>query len=133
METSNHATHAEMVTYLSEAIDSMIDGIESGRVGFDYAVKDYADQADNALASAFKAFVTEMKLVDNQPIYGDGDAIPDLSDERRAALLNVARRIDVPEVTTFVNGMIEAQDQRINVVKALRSQAELLQPKLPPA
>jgi len=67
-----------------------------------------------------------MKLADSQPIYTDDDEIPDLSDENRAALLNVAQRINVPEVTTFVNAMIESQDQRTSVVKALQSQSEQL-------
>jgi len=120
-----------MVKSLSEAVDSLINAIESGRVGFDYAVKEYADQSDNELARTFKEFAKEMKLGDSQPIYSD-DEIPDLRDERREALLKVAERINVPEVTTFAKAMIEAQDQDISVVKALQGQAEHLRQELPP-
>lgn len=67
---------------------------------------------------------------DSQPIFGDDDEIPDLRDERREALRNVAERINVPEVTTFANAMIEAQDKSLNVVKALQSQSEQLHQKL---
>lgn len=132
MEPSHNGKHAEMITLLSEALDALIDAIESGRVGFDYAVKEYADQADNELASAFQAFVREMKLADRQPIYGDDDEIPVFNDARREALQHVAQRINVPEVTRFVQAMIEAQDQGLSVVKALRSQAEQLRQEGPP-
>jgi hypothetical protein len=132
MEALNDRRHAEMVKSLSEAVDSLINAIESGRVGFDYAVKEYADQSDNELARTFKEFAKEMKLGDSQPIYSD-DEIPDLRDERREALLKVAERINVPEVTTFAKAMIEAQDQDISVVKALQGQAEHLRQELPPA
>jgi hypothetical protein len=132
MEALNDRRHAEMVKSLSEAVDSLINAIESGRVGFDYAVKEYADQSDNELARTFKEFAKEMKLGDSQPIYSD-DEIPDLIDERREALLKVAERINVPEVTTFAKAMIEAQDQDISVVKALQGQAEHLRQELPPA
>jgi|GEM_PF-2159608 len=126
METLNNGKNTEMVKFLSGMVDSMIDAIKSGRVGFDYAVKEYTDQSDNELSSAFKGFVKEMKMGDSQPIFGDDDEIPDLRDERRAALQNVAERINVPEVTTFVNAMIESQDKSLNVVKALQSQSEQL-------
>lgn len=126
MELSNNGKHIEIITLLNEALNALIDAIESGRVGFDYAVKEYADQADNELASAFQAFVKEMKLADRQPIYGDDDEIPNLSDARRDALQHVAQRINVPEVTRFVQAMIEAQDQGLSVVKTLKSQAEQL-------
>ncbi len=132
MGALNDRRHAEMVKSLSEAVDSLINAIESGRVGFDYAVKEYADQSDNELARTFKEFAKEMKLGDSQPIYSD-DQIPDLRDERREALLKVAERINVPEVTTFAKAMIEAQDQDISVVKALQGQAEHLRQELPPA
>jgi pilus assembly protein TadC len=49
-----------------------------------------------------------------------------LENVRRDALLALADRINVPEVTTFVQGMIEAQAARTNILEALTSQAERL-------
>lgn len=129
MAPFNNKRRTEIIKLLSEAVDSLINTIESGRAGFDYAVKEYADQSDNELASAFREFVKAMKLGDRQPIYSE-DEIPDLRDERREALLNVAEHINVPEVTTFVKAMIEAQDEGISVVKALHGQAGQLRQKL---
>ena len=124
----NSSNQEQMVTHLREAIDALIASIESGRVGFDYAVKEYVDHHDNALSSAFNGFVEEMELADSQPIYGDNDPIPDFSDKRRTALLNVAKRANISEVTAFTDAMIEAQDKRISVVKALTLQADQLRP-----
>ena len=132
MEALKDEERIEMIRLLSEAVNSMIKGIESGRVGFDYAVKEYADQSNNELAGAFKEFARQMKLADSQPDYND-DEIPDLRDERRDALLQVAERINVPEVTMFANAMIEAQYKSIGVINALKGQAEQLRQKLPPA
>jgi len=130
MATLNNEKQVEIIKSLSEAAELMIDAIKSGRVGFDYAIKEYADQSNNELSTAFKEFIKEMKMGDSQPIYNDGDEVPDLRDERREALRNVAKRIDVPEVSTFVNAMIEAQDKQFSVVKTLQSQSEQLHQKL---
>ena len=115
----------EIVRQLSEAVDIMIESIEAGRAGFDYATKEYADQRENELSQAFREFCQAMKMGESQPIHAP-DAIPDLRDERRVALRSLAERLQVPEVTRFTIAMIEAQDQGINVVKALQGQARQL-------
>ena len=51
-------------------------------------------------------------------------------DERRDALLKVAERINIPEVTTFANALIEAQYNRFSAVKTFQSQSEQLHQKL---
>ncbi len=43
---------------------------------------------------------------------------------RREALMNMAQRIDAPEVTTFVNGVIQADEQGFSVLGTLKGQAE---------
>ena len=133
MATFSDNSHREMVKFLNEAIDFMIEAIKSGRVGFDYAIKEYVDQADNELSVAFEGFVQDMKLGDSQPVYNDGDEIPDLNDERRVALRKIADRLNVPEVTAFVETMIEAQDKRFNVVNTLQGQSDQLHRILPAA
>ena len=60
MDTLNNTKNVEIVRQLSEAIEVMIDSIESGRIGFDYAIKVYVDQSDNELSSALQHFVTEI-------------------------------------------------------------------------
>ena len=120
MAVLNDERHAGIIKLLGEAVDSLIDAIESGRVGFDGAVKEYAEQSDNELSRAFKEYVKAMgEATSKEPL-----------DERRDALLNVAERINVPEVTTFAKAMIEAQYKRISVVKTLQSQSEQLHQKL---
>jgi hypothetical protein len=50
-------------------------------------------------------------------------------DERRKALLKLAEQINMPEVTTFVETIIKAQDTGLSIVKTLQNQAELLRQK----
>ena len=112
--------HVEIVTLLSEAVDSMLEATTHG-LAVDAAVKEYAEQSDNELARAFEEeYVKTMDAAQgDEPL-----------DERRDALLRVAERINVPEVTAFANALIEAQYKRFSAVKTLQNQSEQLHQKL---
>ncbi len=112
---------SEIVRSLSEAVNSMIDTVGSGRFGFDYAVREYTQQAHGELALAFEDYLQAMGI-GGVPL----GAMPNSESVRRAALLALANRVNVPEVTAFAQAMIEAQDTHSNLLDALKSQAEQL-------
>ena len=50
---------AEMVGYLREAVNSLITSVESGD-GFDHAIHQYSQEADNELSQAFAGVLEEI-------------------------------------------------------------------------
>jgi hypothetical protein len=125
-ETTMDTRQSDIVRALSEAVNLMIDTVSSGQFGFDYAASKYAKQAHGELALAFQDYWQAIETGFESLRDPSTDARPNLEDVRRDALLALADRINVPKVTTFVQGMIEAQDAHSDVREALRSQAERL-------
>ena len=64
MGTANSERRAEIVQLLSEVAEYLLDAVGSGRLGFDYAVKEYIEQSDNALSRAFQPYVLALGLGD---------------------------------------------------------------------
>ena len=107
--TSDMDRRMEMSRALLEAVNSLIGALESG-VGFDHAMYRYSQEADNELAQAFAAVLGEV-----------GSGVP-----RRTAIRNMAARIQMPEMTAFVEAMVGADEQGISVLETLKQEAERL-------
>jgi 2-isopropylmalate synthase len=99
----------KIIEYLLDAINSLAATVEAGS-GFDYAIYQYTQQADNELARAFENVLQEVQS----------------GVRRREALRNMAKHINVPEVTTFVNTVIQADEQGISILETLKQQADQL-------
>jgi len=117
---------SDIVRSLSEALNSMINTVSSGQFGFDYAASQYAKQADGELALAFQDYWQAIEAGVKSLREPGMEVRPNLENVRRDALLALADRINVPEVTNFAQGLIEAQVARTNILEALTSQAERL-------
>jgi len=118
MNISRAERQKEIVKSLPGVLDSLADTIESGS-GFDHAVSVLVKEPDNEFARALAGFMQEM-LSEVESLAAAGQAAtPEspveqreafwaaLQEIRRRALSNMARRVDVPDVTTFANVVLQ--------------------------
>jgi len=109
-KTRNRQT--EIIKSLPDALDLLTITVEAG-MGFDGALQKVAEKWDNELAKGFSKVVQEMRL-----------GIP-----RREALRNMDRTMGVPDVTTFVAAIIQAETLGVSIAKILRIQSEQMRVK----
>jgi len=102
----------EIVKSLPDALDLLTITVEAG-MGFDGALQKVADKWDNEISKGFSKVTQEMRL----------------GVIRREALRNMEASMGVPDVTTFVAAIIQAEQLGVSIAKILRVQSEQMRIK----
>lgn len=97
---------------LPDALDLLTICVEAG-LGFDAAMSKVAEKWDNELSLAFMRTVQEMQL----------------GKLRREALRNMSNSMDVPDMTTFVAAIIQADTLGVSMAKVMRIQSDTMRVK----
>ncbi len=92
---------------LPDALDLLTISVEAG-LGFDAAMSKVASKWDNELSLAFNRVIQEIQM----------------GKLRREALRDMSDRMDVPDVTSFVAAIIQADQLGVSIAKVLRIQSE---------
>lgn len=98
---------AAIVRQLPDALDLLTICVEAG-LGFDQAVSKLVEKSDGELPRGFNRYLKEVAL----------------GKVSREALLNMAARMEVADVTTFVAAVVQAQQLGVSMAKILRVQSE---------
>ncbi len=101
-----------IVKALPDALDLLVICVEAG-LGFDMAMGKVYEKWDNDLAVAFGRVLREIQL----------------GKSRRDALRDMSNRMDVPDVTTFVAAIIQADQLGVSMGKILRVQSDQMRVK----
>lgn len=102
----------EVVKTLPDALDLLTISVEAG-LPFDGAMQRVAEKWDNEISRAFGRVLTELQV---------GKA-------RRDALRDMSNRMDVPDITSFIAALIQADTLGISIAKVLRIQSEQMRIK----
>jgi tight adherence protein C len=102
----------EFVKTLPDALDLLTISVEAG-LPFDGAMQRVADKWDNEISRAFQRLLTEMRV----------------GKSRRDALRDMSERVEVPDVTSFIAALIQADTLGISIAKVLRIQSEQMRIK----
>jgi tight adherence protein C len=102
----------EIIKTLPDALDLLTISVEAG-LPFDGAMQRVAEKWDNELSKGFQRLLTEMQV----------------GKSRRDALRDMSDKMDVPDVTSFVAALIQADQLGISIAKVLRIQAEQMRIK----
>jgi tight adherence protein C len=102
----------EIVKTLPDALDLLTISVEAG-LPFDGAMQRVADKWDNEISKGFQRLLTEMRVGKSRK-----DALRDMSD-----------RMEVPDITSFVAALIQADTLGISIAKVLRIQSEQMRIK----
>lgn len=97
----------EIVKALPDALDLLTICVEAG-LGFDAAMSKVAEKWDNELSIAFNRVIQEVRL----------------GKVRREALRDMAERMDVSDVTSFIAAVIQAEQLGVSLSKILRIQSD---------
>lgn len=92
---------------LPDAIDLMTISVEAG-LAFDGAMTRVAEKWDNALGGEFKRALSEMRV----------------GKTKRDALHELVQRTGVPDLSTFVASIVQADQLGVSISKVLRVQSE---------
>ena len=97
----------EVVKALPDALDLLTICIEAG-LGFDAAMSKVAEKWDNELSRAFARAIQEIQL----------------GKLRREALREMDHNLEVPDITSFVAAVIQADQLGVSMAKVMRIQSE---------
>jgi tight adherence protein C len=97
----------EIVKALPDALDLLTISVEAG-LGFDAAMSKVAEKWENQLSLAFSRVIQEIQV----------------GKLRREALRDMSDRMDVPDVSSFVAAIIQADQLGVSIAKVLRIQSE---------
>jgi tight adherence protein C len=102
----------EIVRTLPDALDLLTISVEAG-LPFDGAMQRVAEKWNNEISRAFQRMLTEMRV----------------GKTRRQALRDMAQRMEVPDITSFVAALVQADQLGISIAKVLRIQSEQMRIK----
>jgi len=97
---------------MPDALDLLTICVEAG-LGFDGALAKVTDKWDNELSLAFSRVIREIQL----------------GKLRREALRDMADRLGIPEMTSFVAAVIQSEQLGVSMAKVLRIQADQMRVK----
>ncbi|MBN1201189.1 MAG: type II secretion system F family protein [Anaerolineae bacterium] len=101
-----------IVKSLPNALDLLTICVEAG-LGFEQAMGKVYEKWDDDLAIAFGRVLQEIQL----------------GKKRSEALRDMSRRMDVPDVTSFVAALVQAEQLGVSIAKVLRIQADQMRVK----
>ncbi len=102
----------EIIKALPDALDLLTISVEAG-LGFDAALNKVTEKWDNELGKAFGRVIHEIRM----------------GKVRREALRDMAENVDVPDVTSFVAAIVQADQLGVSIAKVLRIQSEQMRIK----
>ncbi len=102
----------QILKSLPDALDLLTICVEAG-LGFEQAMSKVYEKWDNDLAIAFGRVLQEIQL----------------GKRRSEALRDMSNRMDVPDVTSFVAALIQAEQLGVSVAKILRIQSDQMRVK----
>ncbi len=98
---------ANIIKSLPDALDLLTVCVNAG-LGFDLAIKKVAEKWDNELSRSFARLLQEIQL----------------GRLRRDAMRDMANRMEVPDVTSFVAAIVQAETLGVSIAKILRIQSD---------
>jgi tight adherence protein C len=103
---------AIIIKAMPDALDLLTVCVEAG-LGFDQAMSKVSEKWENELSLAFERVIQEVRL----------------GKLRREALRDMADRMDIPDMTSFVAAIIQADQLGVSMGKVLRIQSDQMRVK----
>jgi tight adherence protein C len=103
---------AEIIKSLPDALDLLTISVEAG-LGFDAALSKITEKWDDELSREFTRVIAEMRV----------------GKKRSSALRDMAERMEVQDITSFVAAIIQAEQLGVSIAKVLRIQSEQMRIK----
>lgn len=101
-----------MVYQLPDILDLLVVSVEAG-LSFDGALSQVIQKSKGPLTQEFNTVLNEIQL----------------GQTRREALMNMSRRCDAMDISTFISSIVQADQLGISIGKILRVQAEQMRDK----